>query len=677
MRAVLALISLAPAWVLASSAAFATLTGRLMALGLSSLWCWPVFGWHGLVEGFWPGDPMALALSGGGTAAVAAAALAVPRLQGSRVKAVQRTHTDTHGHADWATPKQCKARFPGMDAVHGGLVVAELRRRDLEGLRGTMYDPDPETGRHTWGMGGRAKLLVDPARLRSTHSLWFAGSGAGKSQTILMTLAHPVYRWMTSVVVGDPKRELERASRKVRRGMGHRVLALRPGGPDAINIFAGLNPRSPSFEPDVQAVVGRLFSDEGTKRLANNDSEWVKWAKTIVFALTVHMLSDPDWPVEERTPKKLRETLAVDEATLKQTLVGVGEASHSSYARQQARSVLVEASETWGGIHANVQAATNWLSTAPYADLVSGPGVDPADICNGNITAFIQVPPKAARETPAILRCLYGTFADAIYEADGNVRGRVLFDIDEAYQVGRLGILEDIRDLGRDLKMTMRLWFQSTGQIEEVWGRAGMRSWYASAGFRVYASIADEETAREVEALCGYYTIRTESEGRSTNSSGGMMMPGNFSRGESKNLGEGRHPVASVDELLHDLGDDEAVVFSRGMPAMLVGLPMAYRRAEMADVIERQRKGRLAAREFIEPEIESDPEGDRKLPADSRWEVLRKRGQEIQQATQRAAQANAQATAQSTAPAAPQAQQGGGSMMLMLGVGATQTPKRS
>ena len=58
--------------------------------------------------------------------------------------------------------------------------------------------------------------------------------------------------------------------------------------------------------------------------------------------------------------------------------------------------------------------------------------------------------------------------------------------------------------------MTLRLWFQSTGQLEALYGREGKRSWYASAAYRVYAGIADEETAKEAAALFGGYTARPE-----------------------------------------------------------------------------------------------------------------------------------------------------------------------
>lgn len=581
MRAALALLALAPAWVLLSSAAFAVLTGRLLALGLSALWCWPLFAWHGLREGFWPGDSMALMMSGAAAGALGALLAALAKLPNKRLKPTVRSGTDTYGHADWATVDQCRARFPGSNPVHGCLVVGELRRRDLEGLRGVMYDPDPKTGRGTWGMGGRAELLADPAYIRSTHSLWFIGSGGGKSQTILCTLAHPTYRWLASVVVGDPKGELERDSRRVRKALGHRILALRPGGRDAINIFASINPRSKTFESDVQAITARIFSDEGAKRVGHNEGDWIKWAKTAVNALAVHMLSDPDWPPGERTPRKLREVLALDEHALRQVLIAVGADSHNLFARQQATSLLVDAKDTWGGIHVNIQAGTNWLSTGVYADLVSGHQFDPAEICRGNVTAYIQIPPKVARETPAVLRCLYGAFADAAYEANGNIAGRILFDIDEAYQVGRLGIIETIRDLGRSYRITLRLWYQSVGQLEEVWGRDGKKTWYSCTAYRVYAGVADEDTAKEVSALAGHYTIRAESDGRSSNASGGMLVAGQVSRGTSTNANDVRHPLASIDEILHEWGDDEAFVFSRGMSSMLVGLPMAYRRPEM------------------------------------------------------------------------------------------------
>ena len=562
---------------------------------------WPDRGWQWLVyalntswEGYTPAQ-VALVARAMQEGAGAGFVVCVPLLwtlgglawrwsRAGAVKPMTRSGNDTFGHSDWATPEQARQRFSGFDPEHGCMVVAELRRRDLEPVAGLQYDPDPRTGRHTWGMGGKAELLTDPARLRSTHSLWFAGSGTGKTQSVLCTLAHPRHRWTTSYVGGDPKRELERASRHVREAMGHRVFALRPGGDDAINIFATLDPASKTFEVDVQAATARMFVEQHPGKADGEGGKWDRWGKMLVNALLADMLTDPACPPESRTPRNLRRAVAMSESDLRKVLAAVAADSASRFAREQAQSVVVEAKDTFSGIYVNAQDGTGWLSVPAYADLVSGDSFHPAEVCRGDMTVFIQVPPKALKETPAIARCLYGAVMDAVYEADGAVVGRVLFDVDEAYQLGRMGIMETVRDLGRSYRMTLRLWFQSTGQLEALYGREGKRSWYASAAYRVYAGVADEETAKEAMALCGGYTARVRSDGTNRGRSGRGFMADNATRGETRNENDARRELAKPEEFLQDWADDECLIYSRGMPPIRAGLPIAYRRADMAAV---------------------------------------------------------------------------------------------
>ena len=101
--------------------------------------------------------------------------------------------------------------------------------------------------------------------------------------------------------------------------------------------------------------------------------------------------------------------------------------------------------------------------------------------------------------------------------------------------------------------MRLRLWFQSTGQLEALYGREGKRSWYASAAYRVYAGIADGETAKEAAALCGGYTARVRSEGTNRSRSGRGVMADNATRGETRNENDARRELVKPEEFLQDL----------------------------------------------------------------------------------------------------------------------------
>ena len=379
-----------PAWVLCSSVGFALWTKRVMALGLSAFWCWPVMTVRGMIEGFWPGDPAALAVTGLGTTAFAfVAAWALGRKKALPPGGIERAKSGTYGTADFATKREARERFPGIstgeDGGYGGIPVARNYRRDLSRWAGQAFDPKrPET----WDDAVRAEMLVDPCTLRSTMSAWVAGSGVGKSQTLLQALAHPIFRWLGSYVCGDPKGELEAMTRRTREAQGQTVHAIGPrkGG---INVLASIDPEGVDFELDVMTLARRIAPEPEPGQSADQN-EWSMWAQQIMWSLLAHMLTAPGWPQDRKNLRTFKAAISSGEVELKQVLEGIATYSESRFARENARAVLLEAKETWTGVYGTVQAHTAWLGAATLADMVSDHSFDPTD---GSVPAPVRVAP--------------------------------------------------------------------------------------------------------------------------------------------------------------------------------------------------------------------------------------------------------------------------------------------
>lgn len=496
---------------------------------------------------------------------------------------VDRVASDTHGHADWATEEQQRRRFWRVNEVYGCIVVAEIRRRDMETVRGIPFEPDNVS---TWGEGGKGDLLVDDARIRSTHILGFAGSGIGKSQSLLCTLAHPLYKWLGTYIVGDPKGELAKKTAKVRQSIGHRVFRL-GFGKNSINIFDMLDPGSREFEVDVQALVARMFVEQHAGKADAEGGKWDRWGKQLVCALVAHLMTSPEVHEKDRTPRTLRELISMKEEDLRDVMLYVAHNSPSNYARQQARSITVGAEDTWSGIYANAQDGTSWLSTQAYADMVSERSFHPTELAGGDITVYVQIPPKTLKVTPQLARAIYGTMLEACYAmgSAGKIIGRVFFDVDEAYQLGRMLILETIRDMGRGLGLTMRLWFQSVGQLTALWGPEGKQAWFSSTAYSMFAGISDIETAKEVSAMCGTFTQKVTQEGTSKSRTMRTILDPNSTRGSSETFSEVSRDLVMPSELMQDWADDEVLLFSRGMRPIRAGLPLAFRRKDMRAVL--------------------------------------------------------------------------------------------
>ena len=168
-------------WTLIASMVFAfgeDLGGSLPPLKLAAAW-WLYFIW-------WRSNPdvwLWLRISGG-IATVAGLFSAIcfgiglarrrvrlrpARRNETRMPRPVRAASDNHGHADWMSMPALRELFPGPDPEHGGIVMGEAYRVDLDPIARTCrFRPnDPAT----WGQGGKAPVLVDPCHGNVTHGL--------------------------------------------------------------------------------------------------------------------------------------------------------------------------------------------------------------------------------------------------------------------------------------------------------------------------------------------------------------------------------------------------------------------------------------------------------------------------------------------------------------------------
>jgi type IV secretion system protein VirD4 len=191
------------------------------------------------------------------------------------------------------------------------------------------------------------------------------------------------------------------------------------------------------------------------------------------------------------------------------------------------------------------------------------------------------MPLKALETEPGISRTIIGALLNAVYEADGNVEGRILFLLDEAARLGYMKILETARDAGRKYGITMQLLYQSSGQIVDQWGEQGKRSWYDGVSSRCYAAVQDIDTATELENSFGTYGVMASSEGTNTGTSGKGFEAGNRSRGSNVSYHEISRPLIRKSEFMHDIRDDEMFVLLRGGAPLRCGRAIYFRRPEL------------------------------------------------------------------------------------------------
>ena len=536
-----------------------------------------------------------LALALGLAAALAGAILATARapLGTEQSPGRVRAPSDNHGHADWLGMKEARALFPGPDPMFGGIVVGEAYRVDQDRVARLAFDP---ANPRTWGKGGTAPLLVDPCRTGPTHALVVAGSGGYKTTSVAVPT---LLTWRGSAVVLDPSREAApMVTRHREQAMGHQVVTLDPAqagnGGGSFNALDWIDPASPLAESHVEAVVGWI-SGEARGQITSGGEFFRESGKGLIACLMAHMLWDPSRTPGEKTLHELRRLLVLPEDEMRKQLVTIHQSSHSSMARDLAGTLKGLVAETFSGVYANANKDTRWLSTPAYAALVSGGTFRTSKLAGGELTVFVQIPLGVLKSTPALGRVVVGSLLNAAYEADGQVRGRILFLLDEVARLGYMQVLEQARDAGRKYGLTLLLLYQSLGQLAEQWGREGKQAWYDSTSWRLFAAVQDPDTAKELSAMCGEHGVVATSLGESAGTQGRLSGGASASSGRSENRAEIKRALIKPDELLQDTRADEAFVIVRGARPLRCGRAVWFRRPEWAGLVGANRFHREAA----------------------------------------------------------------------------------
>ena len=501
-----------------------------------------------------------------------------------------RARSDNFGHAAWLSMRDARQLFPGPDPAYGGIVVGEAYRVDEDRVARIAFDP---ARRATWGRGGTAPLLIDPCRTGPTHALVLAGSGGFKTTSVGVPT---LLTWTGSVVVLDPSQEIgPMVAEHRRQAMGHNVVTLDPATARTagVNVLDWIDIAAPLAESHVAAVVGWITGE--VRPGTSGSGEFFKGSgQDLVACLLADLLWDPSLPPERKTLRALQRRLVTPEDKMRELLGTIHENSASAMARDLAGTLKGAVAETFSGIYANANRDARWLSTAAYADLVSGgaegalPAMRTGDLVAGRTTVFLQVPLSVLQTTPAVGRMLVGALLNAAYQADGRVRGRVLFLLDEVARLGYMQVLEQARDAGRKYGITLLLLYQSLGQLVAQWGREGKQAWYDSTSWRLFAAVQDPDTAKELSAMCGEYGVVATSQG-DTEGSQARSGIASSSSGRSESRSEVKRALIKPDELTQDTRTDEAFVLVRGSKPLRCGRAIWFRRPEWAGLVQANR----------------------------------------------------------------------------------------
>ena len=330
-----------------------------------------------------------------------------------------------HGERNWLPIRVAREWF-----AEGGIIVGEGYRADLQ------------------SRGGKAPLLRYDGLTGSGHVLVFAGSGGYKTTATVIPSA---LEWPTGLVCLDPSVEVFPRVRAARRNLGHRVVSLNPEDPAAtgFNVLDWIDVSSDRALLDIQSVVAWLCGE--TPGELYNDY-FRNAARALLGCLLADILFSPGISPEQKTLALLRRRVALPLGELRELLEAIhlkGNSFGFGFPAQLAGNLKDITEKQFSGFYGEAGNATSWLAVPSLTRLVCGNSFQTRHLHSGRLDVFINVPLKALSSTPQIARVILGALLNSVYEARGQMAGRVLFLLDEVARLGYMSALEIARDAGR------------------------------------------------------------------------------------------------------------------------------------------------------------------------------------------------------------------------------------
>jgi type IV secretion system protein VirD4 len=478
---------------------------------------------------------------------------------------VKRARRGMFGDADWLSMSAAGKLFP----PDGEIVVGERYRVDKEVVHAQPFDPnDPST----WGKGGKAPLLTYKQDFDSTHILFFAGSGGYKTTSNVIPTA---LRYSGPLICLDPSTEVAPMV------IGHRnrvlkreIMVLDPSNPImGFNVLDGIE-TSERKEEDIVGVAHMLLS-ESARFASSTGSYFQSQAHNLLTGLLAHVMLSPEY-AGRRNLRSLRQIVSEPEPSVLAMLRDIQENSQSEFIRETLGVFTNMTEQTFSGVYSTASKDTQWLSLNSYAAMVCGNSFKSSDIVTGNKDVFLNIPASILRSYPGIGRVIIGALINAMFQSDGGFKRRALFMLDEVDLLGYMQILEEARDRGRKYGISMMLLYQSVGQLERHFGKAGATSWIDGCAFASYAAIKALETARNVSAQCGEMTVEVKGSSRNL----GWDIKNNASR-KSESLNFQRRPLIMPHEITQSMRKDEQIIIVQGHSPIRCGRAIYFRRKEM------------------------------------------------------------------------------------------------
>lgn len=286
---------------------------------------------------------------------------------------------------------------------------------------------------------------------------------------------------------------------------------------------------------------------------------WDDEARNIIAALIMYVLHD--MPENNRTLGFVADLATTDKAGLATLINDMAAHAHPEVQRR-AKALSQKEEKEHSGVISSVQNhLAIWQSHKPLARATSRSDFRFEDLKDEVGTVYLIVPPEYLAVCRSFVRVMAGIAIASMTRSTRRPKHRVLFLLDEVAALGHLKVLEEAIGYIAGYGVTLWMFFQDLAQLEKTYRK--WRSIIANCAVRQAFNVADEQTAKELSAMLGVTTVKTESEGQSA-SFPFSILPHSVHRGTML----ASRPLMTADEVMA-LSGNKQLIFIQGMRPIL------------------------------------------------------------------------------------------------------------
>jgi type IV secretion system protein VirD4 len=464
---------------------------------------------------------------------------------------------------------------------------AELKAAGLYKRRGLHFGLGPDRRSPLW-LDGDAPLFTA------------AGSGSGKGTTIIipaiLTQRGPLF-------VLDPKGENAALTLHHQARLGKDAYCINPWGihhdapwflpMHAVNPLDVLRADSPSLVADCKLIMEMMIPKGG-----GGDEYWTLKPRELGFAVLLWQVRK-EGRIDAQRLYALLSSIFARPALWKQ-IVDDLLAFPDMEIRRIAGEIEYKRKEAQGefsGITGKLFEALSFISDPALSRCLKG-GDFSLSVLTGKkpATIYLIVPGEFIQLYAPFMRLMIGVAM--LYKGYKPQTPPVGFLLDEAAQLGHFEMLKTAYSYKRGGGVRTWAFFQSVGQLEDLYGRAGGQSMMESAQLRQFFGVGHYDTARLVSDMLGVETVfyndplyQSQHENEATNvlMSGGLttqdMLRAAGHIEQSRMKSATRRLLMQPDEVLR-LEPDQQVCFISGkkpsLNPVLAGRRPYYLRPDLA-----------------------------------------------------------------------------------------------